>query len=481
MRLSFLIRIIITLALYGGSILAAQATHMLGTELTYQYAGTAASPYQYRIKAQLWVDNPNSSVTDNSIVLTCGKNECGTALAGSFTTTLVLTGAVTMTTACANTSGSITYQITTLEGLVQLPPAQWVLSINGSNRARGIFNVAQSELQSVYVKAELNNTSNLVNSSPRFITPRLIELIGNQAQHHSVGAFDSEGDSLVYQLVQPLAGPTAANLCGTPTVGAIAPHFQVSPATGTLTSISGPIQQGRYVLAARVDEYRQLNGRWEKIGSITRDVTYFVRAGSNQVPAFSRVAPTGSPTSQLLGQTIRVNPGQQLSLVLTATDPDAGQQLTLSSNIAGLVPGATFQNLGNGQGQLIWQVPASQPTGRYVLTASAMDDACPTPGANVLTLPVLVTQQVLATRHSRQPLAQPPYPMPFQDEVRLQLAGHGSQPVIITDKLGRTVAQLQTTTNGSVVWRPAAAIAPGLYFARNQSGTQIAQLSYTGQ
>jgi len=479
MRLSFLVRSVLVLALCCGSILAAQATHLLSADLTYAYAGTPASPYQYRIKAQIWRDL-SSAVNDNSIVLTCGKNECGTAISGSFTTTLVLTSAVNATTTCASASGSINYQLTTLEGLVQLPPAHWVLSIEGMNRAGGIYNIAQSGLLSLYVKAELDNTSSLANSSPRFINPQLIELIGSQVQQHSVGAFDSEGDSLVYQLVQPLAGPTATNSCGTPTTGAIAPHFQLNPATGAVTSSSGPIQQGRYALAARVDEFRQVNGRWQQIGSITRDMTYFVVVGSNQVPAFSRVALTSSPTGQLLGQTIRVNPGQLLSLTLTAADPDAGQQLALSSPIVGLVPGATFQDLGNGQGQLTWQVPASQPAGRYLLTANAADNACPVPGVAVITLPIVVTQQALAAKQTRQPLAQLPFPMPFSNEVRFQLAERGRQFIVISDGLGRTVAQLLTDSDGSLVWQPSAAISAGLYLARNQDGTQVARLSYTG-
>ncbi|MET4074836.1 hypothetical protein [Hymenobacter sp. UYCo722] len=462
--------------------LIANASHLLGGDLRYEYAGTAANPNQYHITAVLFGDNsPGVPVVDNAIELSCGKNECGIMLSGSFTTMLSLTRREVVSTSCSG-NGAITYLVNTLEGNVQLPPAQWTLSINGSNRSSDILNIAQAIAQTQYVKAELDNSTGLVNSSPRFNLDRLIQLSGVQSnQRYSLSAFDSEGDSLAYHLIQPLAAPSATSACGTPTVGALAPHFQLDAATGTLLTTNGPAQQGRYSLAARVDEYRQVGSRWQRIGSIARDMTYFLRLGaSNQVPVFTRVALASAPTGQLLGQTIRVNPGQTLALTLTAADADAGQVLTLSSTAAGIVPGATFQNLGNGQGLLTWQVPTNQHSGRYFLAATASDDACPTAGTEVLTLQVQVTPQALATRQ-RQPLAQLPYPTPFQDEVQLRLAGPGHQLVTITDGLGRTVAQLQTAADGSLTWRPAPALTAGLYFARTPDGTQVARLSYAGR
>jgi hypothetical protein len=225
-----------------------------------------------------------------------------------------------------------------------------------------------------------------------------------------------------------------------------------------------------------VDEYRRLNGTWQQIGSITRDMTYFVRAGTNQPPVFTRVALASAPGGQLLGQTIRVNPGQLLALWLT--DADAGQALALLSSLPGLVPGVTFQDLGSWQALLSWQVPASFPLGRYQLAATALDDYCAAPAFTVATIPVLVTQQVLAAR-TQQALTQPPFPVPFREVVCFQFARQGIQPVTVTDALGRQVARLETAADGSVVWRPATALPAGLYFARNSAGTQVARLQYS--
>ncbi|WP_201981540.1 hypothetical protein [Hymenobacter rubidus] len=480
MRLSFLFRSVVGFLFCWTSALIAHATHELGSELTYQYVGTVANPNLYHITARLFRD-PNTVIQTNNVIVTCGRNECGNTLPGSFTVLLTLTSSVLKTNGCSGSVG-ISYRLMTLEGDVQLPPARWTLSIQATNRRSDIINVPQSSQQNFYVSSELDNTTGLVDSSPRFLTTQLILLSSTQPQlHQSLSAFDSDGDSLVYQLVPSLGTASTISACATGTIGTVAPHFQLNAATGELLTLAGPTQQGFYDLAARVDEYRRLNGSWQRIGSVTRDIMYLVALSNNQLPAFNRVALTSNPTGQLLGQTIRVNPGQTLSLTLTAADPDAGQVLTLTSDVAGLVPGATFQDQGNGQGLLTWQVPAAQPLGRYTLTAMAADNACPTAGATAVTLPILVTQQVLATQPAHQNLAQLPYPTPFSEEVRFQLQGAGRQPVAIVDGLGRTVAHLATDASGNVVWRPEAGIAAGLYFARNLDGSQVARLSYSGR
>jgi hypothetical protein len=308
-------------------------------------------------------------------------------------------------------------------------------------------------------------------------------LVGNQSERHSLSTFDSEGDSLTYELVRPVSKSAPMQACGELAAGStVAPHFAINSATGELLTRAMPAQQGVFIVAVAVNEYRRLNGVWQRIGQINRDMLYYVLNGSNnQVPTFTRVAYSSNPTGQLLGQTIRVSQGQNVVLNLTATDPDAGQTVQLLSEVTGAVPGATFQAQANGQGQLTWQVPASLPRGRYSLGVTAVDDACPGKGITTQVLTFLVSPtQPLATR-SRQALAQPPYPSPFREEVRFQFAESGAQPVVIVDEMGRTVANLHTAADGSIRWQPASTLPAGIYLARNLRGTQVARLSYAGQ
>ena len=458
----------------------AKASHVLAADLTYTYAGTAANPYQYRVRALVFQDR-SSAVSVTNELLTCGKNECGNTLPGSFTSWLALTRIITPPpSSCTGGIGITNYEIAVLEGLVQLPPARWTLSINLENRQVGIGNLNQSDTQSAYVAALLDNTAGLINSSPRFISNRLIQLSGTQPQPLSLSAFDSEGDSLVYQLVMPQRTLTGTlSECGSAVNGTLAPHFQLQPATGELQPRPNLVLQGKYALAARVDEYRRVGGSWQQIGSITRDIMYKSVSSSNQNPAFTSVERTDNPGVQLLGQPISVAAGASFTLNLTAADADAGQTLQLSSDAISSVPGVTFQDQGNGQGQLSWQVPATLPPGRYVVTVNAVDDACPFAGIAQQTL-VFRVLAPLATQ-PWQPLAVAPHPVPFQDEVRFQLQNVGRQRVLILDGLGRVVEQLTTEADGSLSWHPASTLPAGLYLARTPDGAQVARLPYSGQ
>ena len=475
MRLPLLVRALILIGGWLVSPTLARASHILGAELTYEYAGTNSNPLQYHVTARLYEDL-SSVATQANVLLTCGKNECGMSLPGSFTSTLVRTGTQPVPASC----GAV-YQITVFEGTVQLAPAVWTLSINLENRSFNIVNISQSGAYSLYAKATLNNTAaaNLQNSSPKFTTSRLIQLIGSQPQRYSANAFDADGDSLSYQLLQPLAAP-APTACGAPTLGTPAPHFQLNAATGELLTLPIPLQLGVYALTVQVSEFRRLNGTWQAIGSVMRDVTYTASNSANLVPAITRVATSRTPTGQLLGQVIRVNPGQLVSLQVSAADPDAGQTLTLTSDAATTVPGAAFQDQGNGQGLLTWQVPAALPPGRYAFPVSVFDSACPLRGGEARTLSFLVTRDVLAVQ-ARHAVIVAPFPMPFRDEVRFQLTGVGHQLVTISDELGRVVARLTTTTDGRIAWRPGAELAAGLYFARTADGSQVARLAYAGR
>jgi hypothetical protein len=484
MRPSLLICSLLVILSCIGNITTASASHALGTELVYEYIGTAAAPNRYRVSVWLFQD-VDSAVKTSRLFLNCGKNEYGNTLPGSFTSELKLTRTVLAPASpCAGPPFVYNYEIRIIEGEVDLPPALWTLSVNGDNRRFNIANLPQSQHQSVYVRATLDNSTGLVNSSPKFLSHYLIQLVGNQRPGHSMSTFDSEGDSLSYELVRPMSilYPAPSTACGEQAAGStVAPHFEINAATGELLMRAIPLQQGAYILAVKVNEYRRVNGSWQQIGQINRDMIYLTATGTNQAPMFSRIAFSNNPIGQLLGQTIGVSPGQAVVLNLTATDPDAGQTVLLFSEVAGIVPGATFQAQGNGQGQLSWQVPAGLLTGRYVLSVTAADDACPGKGITTQVIPFLVAPaQPLAAR-TRRALALLPYPSPFREEVRFQFAESGTQPVVILDEMGRTVAQLRTAADGSVKWQPAPTLPAGLYLARNLQGTQVARLAYAGQ
>jgi len=260
--------------------------------------------------------------------------------------------------------------------------------------------------------------------------------------------------------------------CGTVIAGAVSPHFQLNAATGAVTTTPGTVQQGLYSMAVRVAEYRRLAGSWQLIGSVMRDVAYVAQNLANQPPSFTSVA-VGNGAAQLLGQTIIARPGQTVNLTLTATDPDAGQQIRFSSEATGIVPGLGLATVSATQARLTWQVPASLPTGFYTATIAAFDNGCPNSTLEQ-TLYFRVVSQPLATRPGADAPATA-FPMPFREQVQFQ-ASAGGQLVLIVDELGRTVTQLRAAADGRVLWQPAASLPAGLYLARGADGRPLARL-----
>jgi len=502
-----LLRILLFASLWVGTT-AAYASHIIGGELAFEPVD--GSTNQYHIIARLYQDISSLQViVGPSLTLICGRNSCLKTAPGSFTAELSLTQRRRSSLTC---SSSPTYEMAVFEGIVTLPPARWTLSISQENRRSNSYNVIDSYMRDIHVEALLDNSSGLTDFSPKFTSFTLPYIMGNEVNRYSFSAFDQDGDSLVYSSVQPLASLQGEGECSnaisystsaggefvdpvtglkvpygpvqfTPafpflsyqvTNGTAVPFFQLNATTGELVTRS--INLGSAIVAVHVDEYRQLGGSWRHIGSVTRDVTYLVLSvQENHNPTITEVKVAGAAASQPADRVIPVRPGQSVSLTLTAADPDAGQTLRLSSDVAATIPGASFQTLPNNQAQLSWQVPAELPLGRYSFTVTVADNSCPMNGSEVRTITFLVTNKVLAT-HNRQPLAQPAFPVPFHEQVQFQLTTHKAQPILIVDELGRTVDQLTSHIDGTVIWQPASTILPGLYIARTIDGQQLQRL-----
>ncbi|HLK97830.1 MAG TPA: hypothetical protein VK364_08685, partial [Hymenobacter sp.] len=224
-------------------------------------------------------------------------------------------------------------------------------------------------------------------------------MCASQPYRYSFSTFEPDGDSLVYRSVEPLTGNILPTPTGCPfpapyssypggqfqdpingqtaaypagqfstslpllsfraSNGMAMPQFELNAATGDLLT-TPVLQVGYNVVAVRVDEYRRVNGIWTQIGSVTRDVIYSLFNGDgNRNPSITSLTVAGASASQPIDQAIMVQPGQLVSLTLTAADQDAGQALRLSSDVAAIIPGASFQTQGANQGVLSWQVPTT--------------------------------------------------------------------------------------------------------------------------
>ncbi|PJJ54968.1 putative Ig domain-containing protein [Hymenobacter chitinivorans] len=519
MQHRFLLRLLF-LGLIGlGWSVSARASHILGGDLTYESLGNFSDYRKYRVTVRYYRDISTSVETGPKITLLATKDGCSLSTPGSLSATLYRTSQTIISPAgCAS---GFSYQLNIFEGEVMLERGQWLLSVNEENRSAGMRNVVNSAEKSFHVEAYLNNRAFPANNSPKFTSFTLPYLCGNQAHRYSFSSFDVDGDSLVYEPVQPqtqiqsvldpcsvdipyssypaglftdpVSGQTGGYSSGTYSAayplasfqvinGVAQPYFQLNPATGELLAQPQLQATGPYIVAVRVNEFRKLAGTWTRIGSVTRDVIYTVFNGQgNRNPVLSGLQIDTNPAAQSPDQLIPVAAGQTITLTLSATDPDAGQTTRISSDVASSIPGASFQTLTNGRGQLTWQVPATLKPGRYRCTVTVADNAnCPFSGSEVRTLTFQVSGTTLATK-AASPQILTAFPLPFHDQVQFQLAARTTQTVVITDELGREVARLNSRPDGLVIWQPAAAVPAGLYLARTADGRQVARLLHSAQ
>ncbi len=476
MRKLLLFRWLVVLAFGLGIQQVAHASHVLGGDISYSPIASATGVPRYHLTVRLYRDP--AGVDQPSITLQCSRNGCDAPATGSFSRLLPRTERLPGTS-LGCTGGSFAYEILLYETDEYLPAGQWTLSVYAENRAAGIRNLVNSGQQTFYISSFLDNATVSANSSPKFLSTLLPYLCGNNAQRYSFSAFDSEGDSLTYSLVSPQAGVPPLGQCGVDVLGEPAPYFQLNKATGALTTQATTVQAGRYAMAARISEYRRVGGAWQLIGGVTRDISYLAYTSTNSSPRFTGLTVGGNAASQPVEQLVQVKPGQTVSLLLSATDPDAGQALSFSSQAPDVVPGLSLATVSATQARLTWRVPADLPLGRYTATVAVLDNGCPLHASEEQTLTFLVTNQVLATRPAASPDAAA-FPMPFRDQVQFR-APAGGQAVLIVDALGRVVAHLTSQADGRVRWQPAAALPAGLYVARAANGQLLARLLHAAE
>lgn len=188
------------------------------------------------------------------------------------------------------------------------------------------------------------------NSSPRFVAPPIVYAPVGQTSIFQQPAFDKDGDSLVYSFapcMSALGQPVPYNVGFSP-AAPLGPNWNCSidPQTGNImiTPNAGGVVIG--VLNIQVDEYR--NGTL--IGSSNRDASIYmvnVFGGGVNVEPSATIINVSGVGFQNPPYYLRAEAGHNISFDVVVTDPDPGQLLAYTSNIANLFPTATLTTSGN--------------------------------------------------------------------------------------------------------------------------------------
>ena len=376
----FLVIIVLVLGLISS--INVRASHTMGADLTYECLGGNT----YKITLSFYRDcigiaaPANPFVTINSA--TCGQSLGVTCYPRPGTGQEVTPACSSSVTTC--NGGSFTgIQEWVYDGIITLPMqcSDWIFSYSLCCRNAAITTITTPGSSTFYIYATLNNLITPCNSSPTFSNKPVPFICRGQQYCFNHGAYDTDGDSLVYQLITP------KQTAGT-NVNYIAPYNASNPlnslpatsfnaATGDICMTPQALEVT--VMAVNVLEYR--NG--VLIGSVERDLQITVMNCMNTLPTLTGINGTNNFS-------ITICANQQTCFNIFSNDVDPGQQLSVTWDYG--IPGATFSTdtTLHPTGTFCWTPTSADIGNSYSFTVRVADDACPYIGSQIYSYTVNV-------------------------------------------------------------------------------------------
>jgi gliding motility-associated-like protein len=190
-------------------------------------------------------------------------------------------------------------------------PGIYTVSFEDPNRNAGIINIPNSVNIPFFIETIVVINPFLgTNNSVVLLNPPLDNGCVGATYFHNVGAYDPDGDSLSYSLID------CRGLDGLSIPGYVLPqaskYITIDKITGDLIWET-PIMQGEYNIAILISEYR----KGQFIGSVVRDMQITIAACNNKPP-------------QIFCADTCVLAGRLFSLDITVTD-ETSSEITLSA------------------------------------------------------------------------------------------------------------------------------------------------------
>ena len=371
-----------------------RATHISGGEIYWDCIG----PNQYRITLTVYRDcagiNLNSSYNLN-ISSPCGNMTMNVSTPGGTEISQLCDIALPNSTCNGGTlPGTQMYVYT---GVVTLPPCNsWTISWTQNWRNNAIVNLQAPGTQLMYIEATLNNIVAPCEDSPQFTNLAIPYVCLGYPISYSYGAYDVEGDSMVYSLI-------GARTTGGAPIPYVAPHTPTNPIPGlTLDPVTGQLNftlnvAGNWVVVIQVDIY---DAAGNFIGTIMRDMQFVAYPCTNDPPD-----PTTGTVTNLTGAAVQTAPyavqvceSGDFCFDMVISDPNLPNILDATSNIGSSLPGATFSFTGTNPitCHVCWTAAAGS-AGFYPFIVTVDDGACPIPAFQTYVYSITVIPGLFAT------------------------------------------------------------------------------------
>ena len=169
----------------------------------------------------------------------------------------------------------------------------YTISYTEPNRNEGVLNMANSINTPFHLETQIVIDPFLgCNNTPVLLVPPIDRACVGSAFFHNPGAFDFEGDSISYEIVNPKQNvgqpvsnyelPNSSTFGGSSESGG-PPIFNLDPASGNIVW-DAPGKAGEYNIAFIVVEWRVINGVAFRLGHVTRDMQIIVEECDNERP-----------------------------------------------------------------------------------------------------------------------------------------------------------------------------------------------------
>ena len=199
-------------------------------------------------------------------------------------------------------------------------PGNYTIRFLEFNRNANTLNMDQSVDTPFYLETLIRIDPFLgVNNSPVLTIPPVDNGAVNQTYIHNPGAYDPDGDSLVYVMdipkqafqrpVNNYRSPASGEFSFSRQDGTTPPVLELDPVTGDLVW-DAPGIAGQYNVAFRIEEWRLVNGEWVRIGYVLRDMQIIIENTDNQRPEL------------IMPDDICVEAGTRIEEIFQGFDPD---------------------------------------------------------------------------------------------------------------------------------------------------------------
>jgi hypothetical protein len=369
------------------------ASHFAGADLTYTCLGGST----YLITYSFYRDCSGiQAPTTVLITFNCSSNSTfnfNTTLSRIPGTGQEITHACSAVPTHCNNGNGYGIQEYVYQGTVSLAPCNsW--DIHYTSGARNPISTL-SVGGNWYSMAMLNNLNAPSNSSPVFTSKPVAVVCSNQSFCFNQGAYDADGDSLVYSFYPVMTtSPTATVTYNTPwsytnfLTATNPPGITIDSTTGDICFTA--TANLTTVYGVKIEEYRNIGGTAVLVGTIYRDVQLrVISCGGNHIPVLSGIdtslSKTYSPNDTIfdLEQCLSVDPtifniyGFDAD-TFNPTNSGHPEQFTISWNNA--IPNATFTPHFNGTDSAYatfsWQPNSFDVNKKRCFTATIMDEAC---------------------------------------------------------------------------------------------------------